>query len=71
MSTAPRLRVDAIACDGVGMCGMRGTATGRLIRFDSWGFPIVPDRPLGPAELPAAGSAVAACPRNALFLDHA
>jgi ferredoxin len=68
VSQSPRLRVDPVACDGVGICGH---AAGGLIRFDSWGFPIVPDVPLDPARLDAARAAIAACPRRALFLDDA
>ncbi len=60
-----RLRVDPVACDGVGMCAHLATA---LVRLDSWGYPMVPDRDLEDAELGAAGKAVAGCPRRALEL---
>lgn len=60
-----RLRVDPVACDGIGMCAH---LAGRLLRLDSWGYPIVPDRPLLPGELRAAEKAIAGCPRRALDL---
>jgi hypothetical protein len=37
------------------------------IALDSWGYPILPQRPI---EGSAAKAAVAACPRRALFLDE-
>jgi ferredoxin len=61
-----RLRVDPVACDGVGICGHLAA---QLISVDSWGYPIVADRPLRRADRRAAESAVAACPRHALFID--
>ena len=61
----PLLRVDPIACDGVGMCAHLAPD---LVRLDSWGYPRVPDRPLHGGEQAAAGKAVAGCPRRALEL---
>ena len=42
-----RLRVDAIACDGRGLCA---ELLPELITLDDWGFPIIDDRPV-PAHL--------------------
>ncbi len=61
----PRLGIDPVACDGVGICGYQAP---ELIRVDSWGFPILPAGPLAAGQLTAAARAVAACPRRALFL---
>jgi ferredoxin len=63
-----RLRVDPVACDGIGMCAHLAD---RLVRLDSWGYPIVPERGLGEGELRAAEKAVAGCPRRALTLHLA
>ena len=63
-----RLRVDPVACDGIGMCAHLAD---QLVRLDSWGYPIVPDRALLSRELRAAQKAVAGCPRNALDLPIA
>ena len=63
-----RLRVDPVACDGVGICGYQAP---ELIRVDSWGFPVLPPGPVRPDQLAAAARAVAACPRRALFLEPA
>lgn len=63
--SGPRLRVDPVACDGVGMCAHLAAS---LVRLDSWGYPIVPVRRLDEVELGAAGRAVAGCPRRALEL---
>jgi len=60
-----RLLIDPTACDGVGICGHLAP---ELIRVDSWGYPILVPRLLHPAELRAARAAVAACPRQALFI---
>jgi ferredoxin len=59
------LRVDPVACDGVGMCAHLAAA---LVRLDSWGYPIVPARSLGIDEVATAARAVAGCPRRALEL---
>jgi ferredoxin len=60
-----RLQINPIACDGVGMCGH---VAAELVSFDSWGFPILPRRPLVGRDLRAAKAAAASCPRRALFL---
>ena len=60
-----RLIVDPIACDGIGLCAH---LAGRLIRPDSWGFPIIEPNQIEAADLAAARTAVRACPRDALTL---
>ncbi|MDQ1628847.1 MAG: ferredoxin [Actinomycetota bacterium] len=65
--TSTRLRVDPVACDGVGMCAHLAAG---LVRLDSWGYPIVAERDLDAREQRRAGQAVAGCPRRALFLDR-
>ena len=66
VSALGRLRVDPVACDGVGMCGHLAPD---LISVDAWGYPIITDREARAAHLRSAQSAVAGCPRKALFLD--
>lgn len=61
-----RLRVDPVACEGVGICAHVSSG---LVSLDSWGFPIVPDRPLSRAEERAAARSVRACPRSALLIE--
>jgi len=60
------LRVDPIACDGIGICSHLAAG---LIRVDSWGYPIVSGAPLRKGDRRAADAAVAACPRRALYID--
>lgn len=60
------LRLDPVACDGIGMCAH--VAPG-LIALDSWGFPVLPGDVLTGRDLRAARAAVTACPRRALFLS--
>lgn len=62
----PRLRIDPSACAGVGICAHLAP---EVVTVDSWGYPIVADRPLDSRELRRAGAAVAACPRRALFIQ--
>ena len=64
-SQPPRLRVDPVACDGIGIYAHLAPD---LIRVDSWGFPIVSAQPLDARSARQANSAVAACPRRALFI---
>jgi ferredoxin len=67
--TAPaRLRIDPIACDGIGMCAHLAPG---LIVLDTWGYPIVTGDASGPAGLRAARAAAAGCPRRALVLETA
>ena len=60
-----RLRVDIVACDGVGICAHLAPD---LVTVDSWGFPIVAGEPLSGRLYRQARAAVTACPRRALFL---
>jgi ferredoxin len=64
--TEQRLRLDPIACDGVGICLLLAPA---LVQPDSWGYPIVEGKTLSAAELKKARRAVRACPHRALQLD--
>jgi ferredoxin len=61
-----RLRVDPVACDGIGMCAHLAP---EVVRLDSWGYPILADRDLERRDERRARLAVAGCPRRALFLD--
>jgi ferredoxin len=67
--TSPaRLGVDAIACDGRGLCA---ELLPGFIRLDDWGFPVISRRDV-PAELHAEVAAVVRlCPRLALRLERA
>jgi ferredoxin len=61
-----RLRVNPVACDGIGIC-MHLAPT--LVRSDSWGYPLLTDDPLDRADRRAAEAATAACPRRAMFVE--
>jgi ferredoxin len=65
-SRVHRLRVNPVACDGIGIC-LHLAPT--LVRADTWGYPHVSGRPLSGAERRAAEAAVAACPRRALIVE--
>ena len=67
-TTPARIRVDPVACDGIGMCAHLASG---LIILDTWGYPIVTGDLSGPAELRAARAAAAGCPRQALRLEPA
>jgi ferredoxin len=60
------LRVNPVACDGIGICQHIAPT---LIHADSWGYPIVSARPLHGADKRAAAAAAASCPRQALFVE--
>lgn len=60
-----RLRLDPVACDGVGICAHLAPD---LVRLDPWGFPILPEGELGRREARAARRAASSCPHRALFL---
>lgn len=62
-----RLRVDAIACDGRGLCA---ELLPELITLDDWGFPIIADRPVPPHLTGDAQATVLACPKLALRLQQ-
>lgn len=67
-STARRLRVNPILCDGAGYCA---EIVPERISLDDWGFPIVDRRPIDDAAcLRHARRAVAACPMVALALEE-
>ncbi|MDO8106342.1 ferredoxin [Isoptericola sp. b441] len=60
------LRVDPVACEGVGLCAQVGD---RVVDLDRWGYPVL--EPLGsPADVRAARRAVRACPRRALWVEE-
>ena len=62
-----RLRIDPVACDGIGICSHLAAS---LITVDSWGYPIVDSHELGKRDRKSAEAAVAACPRKALFIEE-
>ncbi|MCG2801432.1 MAG: ferredoxin [Cellulomonas sp.] len=70
MTRAPevtqRLRVDPVACEGIGLCAQ---VADRVIELDRWGYPKLPGA-LVPDEAKAAKRAVRACPRRALWLEE-
>ena len=59
-----RLRVDPIACDGIGVCSQISAA----ISLDRWGYPVVEDA-VAASDQRTARRAVRACPRRALWLE--
>jgi ferredoxin len=61
-----RLRVDPVACAGIGMCAHLAED---LVHLDSWGYPVVPQRDLDADEARRATRAVTGCPRRALRLS--
>jgi ferredoxin len=63
----PRLRVDAVACAGIGICAYLAPDT---LTLDSWGFPIAPPGHLTARQLRSARIAAAACPKRALHLTR-
>ena len=65
MSGASQLRVDAIACDGRGLCA---EVAPELIALDDWGFPILRSGTIPAMLLPDAHEAVRLCPKLALRL---
>jgi ferredoxin len=66
-TVALRLRVDPVACAGVGVCAQLAD---RNITLDRWGYPIV-DGELQTGAVKDARRAVRACPRRALWLEEA
>ena len=61
------LRINPIACDGVGICSHLAPD---LIAVDSWGYPILTGHPLRPSQQRSAEGAVNGCPRKALFISE-
>ena len=66
-TVALRLRIDPVACAGVGLCAQLAD---RTIALDRWGYPIL-DAELPRAAVKDARRAVRACPRRALWLEEA
>lgn len=66
-SAGRRLRVDPIACDGVGICAHLAPDA---IHLDTWGYPIVSGEPLTGRAERQADAAVAACPQRALYITR-
>lgn len=62
-----RLRVDPVACDGIGQCAL---VAPDVVVLDRWGYPVVPEGPLRAGDLAAARRAVVSCPRKALWLEE-
>ena len=62
----PRLRVDPVLCDGIGICSHLAP---QLVTVDLWGYPILASAPLDRRSRRRAEAAVAACPRRALFIS--
>lgn len=60
------LRVDPVACDGIGLCAHLAAS---VVELDRWGYPIVSPDALSRSEVGEARSAVRACPRRALWLE--
>jgi ferredoxin len=66
MAPAPKLRVDPVACDGIGICSHLAPD---LVTVDAWGYPILASAALDRRRRRQAEAAVTACPRRALFVD--
>lgn len=66
MSRQPaRLRIDPVACDGIGMCIHLAPD---VITVDPWGYPVIDSQLLEGERLKQARKAVRGCPKRALFL---
>lgn len=63
---AVTLRVNPIACEGIGMCAHLAPD---LITIDRWGFPLFPRTPLTTEQERQARRAFQGCPRRALHVD--
>ena len=62
-----RVRLDPVACDGVGICAHLAPG---VVRLDPWGFPILPAGELTRRETRQARRAASGCPHRALFLTE-
>ena len=62
-----RLRVDPVACDGIGQCAL---VAPDVVVLDRWGYPVVPEGPLRAGDVAAARRAVVSCPRKALWVEE-
>lgn len=61
------LRIDPMACQGIGMCAHLAP---ELVGLDRWGFPVLPRDRIDANDARAAVRAVRGCPRKALrFID--
>ena len=60
-----RLRVDPVACGGIGLCAQ---LAGGAVELDRWGYPTIGAQ-LAPGDVGAARRAVRACPRDALWIE--
>lgn len=65
---AVRLRVDPVACEGVGLCAQ---VADRSVTLDRWGYPVLAAELEPGAATRQARRAVRACPRKALWLESA
>ena len=63
---AMRLRIDPVACEGIGLCAQLAD---RTITLDRWGYPILANE-LDARDVEDARRAVRACPRRALWLEE-
>jgi len=61
-----RLRIDAAACDGIGVCAHLAP---QIIELDRWGYPILAARDLTASEAASGRRAIRGCPRAALWLE--
>lgn len=61
-----RLRVDPVACEGIGLCAHLAPS---VIDLDRWGYPVVPFSGLSRGDAEAARRAVRGCPRHALWTE--
>lgn len=61
MSPRHELRVDRIACTGHGVCA---SLLPQHIRLDGWGYPILDDARVDPAD---GDVAITMCPARALY----
>ncbi len=61
-----RLRVDPLACEGIGLCAQ---LAGDSVELDRWGYPVI-EAQLAAGEVGAARRAVRACPRRALWIEE-
>jgi ferredoxin len=61
------LRIDAVACDGVGVCAHLAPD---LIELDRWGYPVISAGDLSRREIAAAHRAVQGCPRKAMWIER-
>jgi ferredoxin len=65
--TGLRLRVDPVACEGVGLCAQ---VADRVVELDRWGYPVLAAELTDAADQRAARRAVRACPRRALWVEE-